>query len=338
MGNSYGGDEVFFNPAQTLDYVTNGGNLLLATREGADFFNTDLRNYCGITSFSGLSAITQLIALDDSLVSIAAVGTNDRNQFAVLDVGSEAVPIFDDNVGTNFVAGFRIQKENHGGFIYIAGRPYRFNNSAMYQDYNYMINNWLNYSSLTLQSPNGGEVWVVGETEEITWTDINVYDVKIELSIDDATSWSTITESTPNTGTYSWIVESQDSSDQCLIRITNVDDGNVLDVSDDVFTIDMITGVEELEEGIPSKFDLSQNYPNPFNPVTLIKYQVPEASLVSIKVYDLIGREVTVLVNEIKQLGNYQIPFDGGNLASGVYFYKMTAGNFSSVKKMNLLK
>ena len=224
MGNSYGGDQVFFNPSTMLNYVTNGGNLLLATRQGADFFNTDLRNYCGITSFTGLSAITQLIALDDSLVSITAVGTNDRNQFAVLDAGSEAVSIFDDNVSTNYVAGFRIQKENQGGFIYIAGRPYRFNNTAMYQDYNYIINNWLNYSNLTVQAPNGGEIWIVGQTEEITWAEVNVYDVKIELSEDNGSSWSTIVETTPNTGTYSWVVESTDSSTQCLIKITNVDD------------------------------------------------------------------------------------------------------------------
>jgi PKD repeat protein len=338
MGNSYGGDEVFFNPAQMLDYVTNGGNLLLATREGADFFNAELRNYCGITSFSALSTITQLIAVDDSLVSIAAVGTNDRNQFAVLDTESEAVPIFDDNVTTNYVAGFRIQKENHGGFIYIAGRPYRFNNTAMYQDYNYMINNWLNYSSLTVQSPNGGEVWIVGETEEITWTDINVYDVKIELSYNNGVNWTTIVESIPNTGLYSWLVESADSSDQCLIRITNVDDGLVMDESDDVFIIDTPTGIEELGNGLPTEFDLSQNYPNPFNPVTAIKYQIPKASLVSIKVYDLIGREIAVLVNEVKQPGVYRVSFSTENLASGVYFYKLTAGDFSSVKKMNLLK
>jgi len=338
MGNSYGGDEVFFDPTTMLTYVTNGGNLLLATREGADFFNADFRNYCGITSFTGLLAITQLLALDDSLVTIAAVGTNDRNQFAILDVGSEAVPIFDDNVATNYVAGFRIQKENQGGFIYIAGRPYRFNNTAMYQDYNYMINNWLNYSNLTVQIPNGGEVWIVGETEEITWTDVNVYDVKIELSDDNGTSWSTIVESTPNTGAYSWVVESTDSSNQCLIRITNVDDGLVVDESDDVFTIDILSGTEELENGIPTEFDLGQNYPNPFNPVTSINYQVPEASLVSVKVYDLIGREVAVLVNEVKQPGSYKVNFGTENLASGVYFYKMTAGDFSSVRKMNLLK
>jgi hypothetical protein len=201
-----------------------------------------------------------------------------------------------------------------------------------------MINNWLNYSSLTVQSPNGGEVWIVGETEEIMWSDANVYNVKIELSVDNGTSWTSIVESTPNTGSYSWLVTSQDSSDQCLIRIINNDDLSIIDVSDDVFTIDIISGIESTEENIPSEFNLSQNYPNPFNPVTSIKYEVPEASLVSIKVYDLIGREVAVLVNETKQPGTYQVNFDSGNFASGVYFYKMIAGDFSSVKKMNLLK
>ncbi len=338
MGNSYGGDQVFFNPATMLDYVTNGGNLLLATRQGADFFNTDLKNYCGITSFTGLLQVTQLIAIDDSLVSITAVGTNDRNQFVTLDAGSEAIPIFDDNASTNYVAGFRVQKENQGSFIYIAGRPYRFDNATMYQSYNYMINNWLNYSSLTVQTPNGGEVWMVGETEEITWTDLNVYNVKIELSIDNGTNWSTIAESTPNTGSYSWLIESADSADQCLIRITNVDDGLVMDESDGAFIIDTPTGIKELENGTPTEFNLSQNYPNPFNPVTSIAYKVPNTALVSIKVYDLIGREVAVLVDEIKQPGVYQVSFGFENLASGVYFYKMVAGDFSSVKKMNLLK
>jgi len=337
MGNSYGGDQVFFNPSTMLNYVTNGGNLLLATRQGADFFNTDFRNYCGITSFTGLSVITQLIALDDSLVTIAAVGTNDRNQFVTLDAGSEAVSIFDDNVSTNYVAGFRIQKANHGGFIYIAGRPYRFNNTAMYQDYNYMINNWLNYSNLTVQSPNGGEIWIVGQTEEITWTDVNVYDVKIELSTDNSTSWFTIAESIPNTGLYSWTVASPDSSNQCLIRITNVADGVVSDISDGVFTIDIITGLET-EEGIPSEFDLSQNYPNPFNPATTITYSIPKESQVSLKIYDIMGREVAELVSGKQSAGSYNAEFDAASFASGTYFYKLTAGEFVSVKKMVLLK
>jgi len=89
---------------------------------------------------------------------------------------------------------------------------------------------------------------------------------------------------------------------------------------------------------LPASFELQQNYPNPFNPGTVIEYEISNTTLVSIKVYDVIGREVTVLVNESKQPGIYQVSFDGENLASGVYFYKMIAGDFSSVKKMNLLK
>jgi PKD repeat protein len=338
IGNSYAGDLALYDPSQVLGYIGQGGNFLLASRQGADFFSTELRNYCDITSFSGLSALTQLIALDDSLVNVPAAGTNDRNQFALLDAGSEAVPIFDDNVGTNFVAGFRIQKQDEGAFIYIAGRPYRFDNTALFHNYNHIINYWMPFSSMSVLSPNGGEIWVVGETEDITWTDVNVNDVKVELSTDNGTSWSTIVESTPNTGTYSWTVASQDSSDECLIRITNVANGNVYDVSDDVFTLDIISTVEEDLETIPSEFELSLNYPNPFNPSTKIKYAVPEESPVSIKVFDLTGREVATLVDEIKQPGSYELTFEAGKYASGVYIYQMISGDFVQVKKMSLLK
>jgi hypothetical protein len=98
-------------------------------------------------------------------------------------------------------------------------------------------------------------------------------------------------------------------------------------------------GVEENPSDIlPASFELQQNYPNPFNPETTIEFKVSNTAPVSIKVYDLIGREVTTLVNEVKQPGVYRISFDGENLASGVYFCEMIAGDFSSVKKMNLLK
>lgn len=158
IGNSYSGDEAFYNPSQMLDYIGQGGNFLLATREGAEFFNTALLNYCGITSMSGLSVITQLIALDDSLVNMAPVGTNDRNQFVLLGASSEAVPIFDDNITTNWTAGFRIQKGTDGVFMYIAGRPYRFNNSASYQNYDYIIDNMLNYVQVGIEDPAAAEV------------------------------------------------------------------------------------------------------------------------------------------------------------------------------------
>ena len=85
-------------------------------------------------------------------------------------------------------------------------------------------------------------------------------------------------------------------------------------------------------------FALGQNYPNPFNPTTTIQYQIPIASNVSLKVYDMLGRDVAVLVNENKIAGYYTSTFDARNMPSGIYFYKMNAGNYSTVKKLILMK
>ncbi|MEJ2105519.1 MAG: T9SS type A sorting domain-containing protein, partial [Ignavibacteriaceae bacterium] len=98
-----------------------------------------------------------------------------------------------------------------------------------------------------------------------------------------------------------------------------------------------ITRIEDENGTTPNKFVLSQNYPNPFNPSTLINYSIPDNSFVTIKVYDLLGKEVATLVNEEKPFGNYAVEFDGSDLSSGVYFYRMQAGGFSNIKKFILL-
>lgn len=101
-----------------------------------------------------------------------------------------------------------------------------------------------------------------------------------------------------------------------------------------------VTDIEETEE-IPTNFELMQNYPNPFNPVTTIKYSIPTGSAnfhTVLKIYDILGREVKTLVNEIQSPGNYEIAFNGSNLASGTYFYELSGKNFRSVKKLILLK
>jgi hypothetical protein len=89
---------------------------------------------------------------------------------------------------------------------------------------------------------------------------------------------------------------------------------------------------------IPSEFSLEQNYPNPFNPVTVIEYSIPKSAFVKVKVYDVSGREVKVLVNEQKSPGNYNITFNAEGLASGIYLYSIEAGDFKDVKKMSLVK
>ncbi len=97
------------------------------------------------------------------------------------------------------------------------------------------------------------------------------------------------------------------------------------------------TGVED-EVSAPTGFALSQNFPNPFNPTTSIKFNVGERANVSLKVFDMLGREVATLVNEVKESGSYDVNFDAASLASGTYVYKLTAGNFVETKKMVLLK
>ena len=87
-----------------------------------------------------------------------------------------------------------------------------------------------------------------------------------------------------------------------------------------------------------NKYILYQNYPNPFNPNTKIIYSIPNTNLITLKVYDVLGREVATLLNEVKPAGNYEIIFDGSSLSSGIYFYRMQAGNYIKTRKMILLK
>ncbi len=88
----------------------------------------------------------------------------------------------------------------------------------------------------------------------------------------------------------------------------------------------------------PSTFELSQNYPNPFNPTTDIEYRIAGAGFVSLKIFDVLGREVETLVNMAEQPGSYTVTFDGSNLPSGVYFYRLKVGRFMAVKKLMLIK
>ncbi len=112
------------------------------------------------------------------------------------------------------------------------------------------------------------------------------------------------------------------------------------DIADDYYTIKYspLTGIQITGGEIPKNYSLSQNYPNPFNPVTNINFSIPSAGNVKIAVYDMLGREVSVLVNENLQAGSYKYDFDASGLSSGTYFYKINAGDFTDVKKMILVK
>jgi len=104
-----------------------------------------------------------------------------------------------------------------------------------------------------------------------------------------------------------------------------------------------LTGIIKINSNVPAHFSLSQNYPNPFNPNTKIKFDIPSVGngldrSVKLTVYDILGKEVTTLVNENLQPGSYEATWDALNFPSGVYFYKLSAGDYTETKKMLLVK
>jgi hypothetical protein len=101
---------------------------------------------------------------------------------------------------------------------------------------------------------------------------------------------------------------------------------------------DIVLDANETGGATPAKFALEQNYPNPFNPATTIKFSIPEQSRVTLKIYDVLGREVSTLVNEVRNAGNHEVNFNASNLASGMYIYSIKAGDYNASRKMMLLK
>jgi hypothetical protein len=106
---------------------------------------------------------------------------------------------------------------------------------------------------------------------------------------------------------------------------------------DDVF-VGNPSSITNLGTGIPTKYELEQNYPNPFNPSTSIKFAIPKASDVKITVFNMLGQVVSIPINENKTAGFYEVKFNGSNLASGSYYYRIEAGNFLETRKMMLIK
>jgi hypothetical protein len=99
-----------------------------------------------------------------------------------------------------------------------------------------------------------------------------------------------------------------------------------------------IIGIVPINNNVPEKFVLSQNYPNPFNPETKISFSVPQKSVVEIKVFDALGREIAVLLNEEVLAGNYDVNFNASSYPSGIYFYRLSTSSFTETKKMVLVK
>ncbi|MBM2840186.1 MAG: hypothetical protein HW412_714 [Bacteroidetes bacterium] len=196
--------------------------------------------------------------------------------------------------------------------------------------------------TLSVMSPNGGEVWIVGTMHNIMWSSSLVDYVNIVYRVLPGNNWRSVAQNVPAaSGSYAWTVPNA-PADQVLVRIVSATDLEVIDESNSPFTIQSATSVIE-GGGIPTAHELAQNYPNPFNPSTEIRYGLPKEEHVTLIVFNALGQEVVRLVDEVQPAGRYAIRFsatDGRavHLASGIYYYRLRAGEYLENRKMLLLK
>ncbi|HEY3250300.1 MAG TPA: T9SS type A sorting domain-containing protein [Ignavibacteria bacterium] len=152
----------------------------------------------------------------------------------------------------------------------------------------------------------------------------------MKRSIDSGLTWITMpTDSVTNLKHFDFVL-----NNNIVYGYAVSSNGAVIKLVD---TLSTLTGISSNND-VPKQFSLGQNYPNPFNPTTGIEFSVAKESFVNLTIYDALGREVSLVVNENKKQGKYNVSFDGANLNSGVYFYILKAGDFSQTRKMILLK
>jgi hypothetical protein len=210
-----------------------------------------------------------------------------------------------------------------------------FQNTSMTSLSGYVTSGWTTcYSPSSYTVPGSG--WqMINLTTPFSYTGGNLL---VEVCYDNSafTEYSTV-NSTPASGMFWGRFGDLSSSSGCATTSfpqSTAPPGR----ANTRFQMVPVTGINNVENGIPKTFDLSQNYPNPFNPVTKIQYSVPKSGFVSIKVYDLLGREVSTIINGSIEAGYYIYDFDASALSSGVYIYRMTAGSFEKTMRMVVVK
>ncbi|MFA6233049.1 MAG: T9SS type A sorting domain-containing protein [Bacteroidota bacterium] len=183
------------------------------------------------------------------------------------------------------------------------------------------------HPSISVLSPNGGESWRPGQTENITWQSTNVSDVVIEYSVNTGAEWLVVDSSVVSTGLYSWRIPNTMAS-QCLVRISAQDDNTVFDVSDGVFSIESATSVRP-ERGLAETPALLQNYPNPLVRSTVIPFRLQEHQSGSIRILDILGNTIKTWQVNRNSPDVIWTGLDALNLPvpNGIYLVRLEAGD-----------
>jgi len=212
-------------------------------------------------------------------------------------------------------------------------------------------------SAFKVSSPNGGERWYRNTTQRVSWGSMGA-DSLVQIYLFKAGEWyKTISTETANDGSYDWVVAgSVENGSDYQVVVRSLYDTAVKDTSDAFFRVTPMNGENAQVEGegvkpaltaaksskdkvaLPSHFALEQNYPNPFASSTSIRLLIPETADVRLVVYDVLGRAVQTLENQTLTAGIHTILVDAGNLASGIYNYRVSAGSFRATRQMTVVR
>jgi len=291
-------------------------------------------------NITGTSAQVNAITVNGSTVYaggvFAQVGASTRNNAAAIDVSTGNATSWNPNANGG-VNALLVDHTNHA--IYLGGA---FSNLLE------------NTASSFAVVDNPGDValpveltaftaTIKGPTAELRWTtatEVNNYGFEVEKSIRNSElgirNWAKVgfvngggNSSSPKQYFYSDNIGLTGANGTYSYRLKQIDNDGKFKYS----------SIVEINSGsIPTRFELDQNYPNPFNPATTISYSIPTNNFVTLKVFNILGQEVVLLVNENQVAGKYTVTFNAGNLTSGVYLFRVDAGSFHAVKKMLLIK
>lgn len=281
-----------------------------------------------------------ICGVDFSPVPVVFRTTNrgvDWNRYFAESLGfAEKIKMFDANSG-RIVNANRIQTTTNGGVNW-------FNSNAQPVHYIYAVysfNSNEHYaagnSGLASRTTNGGSNW----TAIALGTDLNI---RCMIFTDSLTGYvagdSGFISRTTDAGA-TWVVQNTNTTSR-INDIEILDNGVGVAVGENGTILKTttwgLTSFVQMLENLPKDYFLFQNYPNPFNPVTKIAFEILKRNFTTLKVYDINGRELKTLLNEEISAGKYEVDFDGANIPSGVYFYRLMSGNYSNVRSMIILK
>jgi hypothetical protein len=214
----------------------------------------------------------------------------------------------------------------------MTGLTYRFQNTTATSLTGFVSTGWTTVYSNTYTVPGTGMQYI-DLTTPFAWNGANLL---MEICFQN-TSYTTATVVNGTTISGMEYTEYHDLSTACSYTGFTAPTAQTARVNT-CFVIAPFTGINPISNTIPTVYSLSQNYPNPFNPVTKINFALPKQGFVTLKIYDVLGREVRTLVNEVKSAGQFSVDFNASEFSSGVYFYRLESNGFSDIKRMMLIK